>query len=233
MCNKVVAYYRVSTQKQGSSGLGLDAQREAVRNYLRSSHKQEELLNEYIEIESGKSDLNRPELQKAIRHCKDTGAMLIIAKLDRLARDVEFVAGLMKSDLSFKALDIPEANKLTIHIMVAMAEFERERISDRIKEALKQAKGRGAILGTPKNLDKESAEKGRELGRKSIKDKADTFATDKYPQIKELLDSGLSLRAVARELNQRGTLTPSGKQGKWTPTTVKNIINRFEKSTFK
>src|SRR4051794_33128778 len=137
--DKYIAYYRVSTDRQGCSGLGLDAQRAAVASYLAG---REPLLAEYTEIESGKKN-DRPQLAVALGECHRRRARLVIAKLDRLARNVHFISGLMESGVDFVAVDMPEANRLTLHILAAVAEHEREMISRRTKEALAAAKARG------------------------------------------------------------------------------------------
>src|ERR687884_1412512 len=142
-----VAYYRVSTAKQGASGLGLEAQREAVAGYLNGGNWQ--LAAEFVEIESGRKN-DRPELAKALAMCRRIGATLIIAKLDRLARNVAFVSNLMESGVEFTAVDFPTANRLTIHILAAVAEPQREMISARTKAALAAAKARGTKLGNPR-----------------------------------------------------------------------------------
>ena len=131
-----VAYYRVSTQRQGQSGLGLDAQRQAVSRYVNGG----QLVAEFTEVESGKRSTNRPQLQAALEECKRRHAVLLIAKLDRLARNVHFISGLMEAGVEFIAADMPFANKLTVHVMAAMAEWEREQISQRTKDALATAK---------------------------------------------------------------------------------------------
>lgn len=146
--SNIVAYYRVSTQKQGNSGLGLDAQRKAVHNYARSAGCN--VIAEYEEIESGKGHINRPQLQSALEYCELTGAKLVIAKLDRLSRNVAFLANLMESGVKFIACDNPQANELTIHILAAVAEAERKAISERTKSALAAAKARGTVLGNPR-----------------------------------------------------------------------------------
>ncbi len=155
---KYVAYYRVSTQRQGRSGLGLEAQRRAVRDYLDGNGTR--VLAEFVEVESGaKSD--RPELAKALAACRVHGATLVIAKMDRLARNVAFISNLMESGVEFTAVDFPQANRLTVHILAAVAEHERDMISERTKAALAAAKRRGVKLGTARNLTPE----GRALGR--------------------------------------------------------------------
>ena len=143
---KFIGYLRVSTEKQGQSGLGLDAQRKAIEDYLNGGKW--ELLAEYVEIESGKRS-DRPELAKALAHSKATGATLVIAKLDRLSRNVAFISNLMESGVEFVAADMPMANRLTVHVLAAVAEHEREMISQRTSAALAAAKARGAKLGNP------------------------------------------------------------------------------------
>lgn len=145
---RYVAYYRVSTVRQGVSGLGLEAQQETVRRYL--SGVGGELLTEFTEVETAKGYLalaRRPQLRAGLGLCQAQGAVLLIAKLDRLARNVRFVAELMESRVKFVACDMPEANDLTIHIMAAFAEHEAKRISERTREALARAKARGVQLG--------------------------------------------------------------------------------------
>ena len=143
---KFVAYFRVSTDKQGKSGLGLDAQRHAVQQYLNGGTWS--LIGEFTEIESGKRN-ERPELAKALAACKRQKAKLVIAKLDRLSRNLAFIATLMDSGVEFIAVDNPHANKLTVHILAAVAQHEREVIAQRTKDALQAAKARGVVLGNP------------------------------------------------------------------------------------
>lgn len=145
---KFVSYIRVSTARQGASGLGLEAQQEAVQRFLNGGSW--ELLGEFKEVETGKGAdalAKRPQLRAALDLCRKEGATLIIAKLNRLSRSVHFVSGLMESKVRFVACDMPEANELTIHIMAAFAEHEAKRISQRTKDALAVAKARGAVLG--------------------------------------------------------------------------------------
>ena len=141
---KFIAYFRVSTDRQGKSGLGLEAQREAVMTYLNGGRWS--LVDEFTEVESGKHS-DRPELAKALAACKKRKAKLVIAKLDRLSRNLAFIAALMESGVEFVAVDMPHATKLTIHILAAVAEHEREMISERTKAALAAAKKRGQRLG--------------------------------------------------------------------------------------
>jgi DNA invertase Pin-like site-specific DNA recombinase len=145
-----IAYYRVSTERQGLSGLGLEVQKDVVVRYI---NEQDKLLAEYTEIESGKRHSNRPQLLKAIEECRKYKATLIIARLDRLARNVAFISALMDNGTDFTACDMPEANRLTIHILASVAEHERGMISKRTKEALQQAKLRGKKLGNPNPLE--------------------------------------------------------------------------------
>src|SRR5690348_9040720 len=153
-----VAYYRVSTQGQGNSGLGLDAQRAAVHAHVQQVGGG--LIGEFTEIESGALD-ERTELNLALKQCRSQKALLVIAKLDRLARSVHFIAQLLNSGVEFVAADMPHANKLTIHIIAAVAEYEREVIAQRTKAALAAAKLRGVRLGNPRAA--EAAHKGREI----------------------------------------------------------------------
>ncbi|MES2493569.1 MAG: recombinase family protein [Pseudomonadota bacterium] len=147
---KFIAYYRVSTDRQGRSGLGLEAQSEAVNRYLNGGNWQ--LLDKFVEVESGKRDDNRPELAAALAACRKHKATLVIAKLDRLACNVTFIANLMDSKVEFIAVDLPTANRLTLHIMAAFAEHEREMISARTKAALGIRKAQGVRIGNRTNL---------------------------------------------------------------------------------
>jgi DNA invertase Pin-like site-specific DNA recombinase len=144
---KFVAYFRVSTDRQGKSGLGLDAQRDTVLSYMNGGRWS--LVAEFTEIESGKRN-DRPELEKALAACKKQKAKLVIAKLDRLSRNLAFIATLMDSGVEFIAVDNPHANKLTVHILAAVAQHEREIVSARTSAALKAAKARGRRLGNPR-----------------------------------------------------------------------------------
>jgi DNA invertase Pin-like site-specific DNA recombinase len=197
-----IAYYRVSTDKQGASGLGLEAQRSAVARYLASAKG--ELMAEYTEIESGKSHLNRPELKRAIEDCKRRRAKLIIAKLDRLARNVHFISGLMESAVEFCAVDMPQANRLTVHIMAAIAEHEREMISARTKAALAAAKERGAKLGNPRwqeSIHKAASARNAKPAPEPLRQ-----------MIRGLRSEGRTFRNIADHLNTLGLKTGSGAQ---------------------
>jgi DNA invertase Pin-like site-specific DNA recombinase len=224
---KFVGYIRVSTDKQGKSGLGIEAQRKAIADFLNGGYW--ELIAEFMEVESGKHD-DRRELQKAFKHCQMTGATLVIAKLDRLSRDSHFIGSVMKSGIEFIVCDMPAANKFTIHILAAVAEHEREMISQRTKAALQAAKARGKTLGSPSNLNQEAAAKGRVIGVKARQSKADEFAATISPIIQDLVSQGMSLNRMANELNKRNILTARGKSGSWTPTAVKNAIARLSQT---
>jgi DNA invertase Pin-like site-specific DNA recombinase len=213
---KFVAYFRVSTDKQGKSGLGLEAQRKAVHDYLNGGTWS--LIGEFTEIESGKRN-ERPELVKALTACKRNRAKLVIAKLDRLSRNLAFIATLMDSGVEFVAVDNPHANKLTIHILAAVAQHEREMIAQRTKDALQAAKARGVVLGNPKLADV----RGRAVA--SLKVEADRFARNIAPIIREIQSSGVaSRRGIARALNSRGIATARG--GEWTAVQVAAILDR-------
>jgi DNA invertase Pin-like site-specific DNA recombinase len=211
---KWVSYLRVSTDRQGASGLGLEAQRKAVLDYLDGGRWQ--LAAEFVEIESGKRSNNRPQLAAALAACKK---QLVIAKLDRLARNVHFISGLMDAGVEFIACDMPHANKLTIHILAAVAEHEREAISARTKAALAAAKARGKKLGGPKLND------ARILGRAANKANADRFAANTLPVVKQIQASGVTtLRGIAAALDARGV--PTARGGAWTPVQVSNLMRR-------
>lgn len=217
---RTINYYRVSTAKQGRSGLGLDAQRAAIASYC--STRGCEPLGEYTEVESGKRD-DRPELAKALHHAKVTGATLVIAKLDRLSRNLAFLAALQEAGTKFVAADMPEANELTIHIMAAMAQAERKAISKRTKEALAVAKANGTKLGNPMGAKAFGPYRGNEAAVDAIKAKAKAFAADVMPIIEAIRAEGhSSLRAIAKELNARGIMTARG--GKWGAQSVSDVI---------
>lgn len=220
MLGKFVAYYRVSTTKQGASGLGLDVQREAVRTFLNGD--QWELLGEFTEVETGKgADAldKRPQLRAALDLCKKTKAKLLIAKLDRLARNVHFVSGLMESKVKFVAIDLPEASDLTIHIMAAFAEHEAKRISERTKAALAAAKARGKRLGIagPQNLKRNIEERIAA---------SDAFAEKLRPVLDGFRSAGLTQEQQVDQLNALGVTTPRG--GQWTRMALYRVQQRLK-----
>ena len=218
-----VAYYRVSTAKQGKSGLGLEAQRRSIETFLNGG--QWDLLDTFTEVETGtRSD--RPQLKEAMDLCKATGAKLLVAKLDRLSRNAEFLLSLKNSGVDFVAADMPDANRLTVGIMAVIAEQERELISKRTKDALAAAKARGVQLGAYRG--------GKFVGRVGTADDA-KYASQvrtvlhkkRYEQKIHLLarydpDGSASLRTVARALNDAGVPTISGK-GSWSANSVRRL----------
>lgn len=224
---KWIAYYRVSTDKQGRSGLGLEAQRVAVETYLNGGDWK--LVKEFTEVESGKRS-DRPQLQAALDACRMFGAKLVIAKLDRLSRDAHFLLGLEKAGVDFVAADMPNANRLTIGIMAMVADEERRMISARTKAALQAAKARGVKLGGHRadpdgkqvTLTLDAIAKGRE----TIAKRADSKAADIAPAIRELQAAGIaSLTGIAAALNDQGIPTPRG--GKWQPVQVQRVLRRL------
>jgi DNA invertase Pin-like site-specific DNA recombinase len=200
MRGKFVSYLRVSTDKQGANGLSIDAQRAAVANYLNGGTW--ELVGEFVEVESGKRS-DRPKLAEALALCKKHRAKLVIAKMDRLSRSVAFLAALMERGVEFVACDNPHANKLTIHILAAVAEFEREQIAVRTRNALASAKARGTVLG---NARQAAANKAAAVARAKVL--APIFA--------EL--EGKSAREIARIMNASNVATPNGAP--WSAVTV-------------
>ena len=220
---RFVAYFRVSTARQGRSGLGLDAQRETVDAYLKSVNGR--LIDTFVEVESGSKD-DRPNLEAALSTCRVHNATLIIAKLDRLARNVEFIARLMNAGIEFIATDMPQANRLTVHIMAAMAEHEREMISARTKAALSQAKARGVKLGGDRGNIHLHASRGATNSSKARTAAANSRAIDLRPIVIDAVKSGAnSLAKIANTLNQRGVPAPRG--GPWSRGQIKLLIDRI------
>lgn len=211
------AYYRVSTERQGISGLGLEAQRNAVLQHMMREGGR--IDGEYVEVESGKRS-DRPKLAAAIRECKRSKSTLIIAKLDRLARNVHFISGLLESGVDFVAVDNPHANRFQIHLLAAFAEYERELISKRTKEALAQAKTRGVKLG---------AKDQRALSRagvEALKVGALEFARKLMPVVEGLRAQGIAgPTAMSEALNVRGITSRTG--GRWYPSTVSKMLSRL------
>jgi DNA invertase Pin-like site-specific DNA recombinase len=211
---RVVAYYRVSTKRQGASGLGLDAQRTAVTAFLRGVAP----VAEFTEVESGrKTDGERPELASAIEACRLYRARLVVAKLDRLARNAYFLHKLKASGIEFLCCDMPDANHLTISILAAVAEDEARCISERTKAALAARKASGKPLGNSYNLKRQS--EGRRLGTLARQTRAQVRALEVVPVIDALQVNGKSLRAIARELTRLGI--PTARGGRWTASRVK------------
>ena len=209
--NKYVLYLRVSTKRQGASGLGLDAQRALVAPYS------ERIVAEYQDIESGKR-ADRPELERALTHCKDDGACLLIAKVDRLSRDVEFLFKIRNSGVDILAADAPHMGTLEWGIRAVFAQHEREEISRRTKAALQAAKARGVKLGCPcpERGGKATAKRGAAKSKKAIK--------RAWPVIRALHDNGASLRKIAANLNEDEV--PSVTGGKWYASSVRNVLQK-------
>ena len=214
---RYVAYFRVSTAKQGQSGLGLDAQRALVVAYLKSS---DQLIDEYIEIESGKGANaleRRPQLRAALAACRKLNAVLVIAKLDRLARNVHFISGLIESGCEFVAADMPAANKVMIQMHAVMSEWERDQISERTRAALAAAKARGVKLGTcgAMNLKSNIAERVAN---------AQDFAEKLLDLLQHLKSQGRSQRSIVAELNRLGI--PAAQGGAWSLVQVQRVLAR-------
>jgi DNA invertase Pin-like site-specific DNA recombinase len=213
-----VAYYRVSTREQQASGLGLDAQRAAVGTYMESV--QGTVLASLEETESGRKT-DRPQLLAALDLCQRTKATLVIAKLDRLARNLSFISQLMDAGVEFVATDMPSANRLTIHIVSAIAEYERELISQRVKAALAAACARGVRVGNPNVLSVQTQ------AVEAAQQKADAFALRMAPVLSEIEGDGfLSLPQLGRILERRGYRTARGKTV-WHPSTVRTLQQRI------
>jgi DNA invertase Pin-like site-specific DNA recombinase len=213
-----VSYLRVSTDRQGRSGLGIEAQRAAVASYLAGFGA--EPVVEFVEVESGKR-ADRPELARALAECRVRKATLVIAKLDRLARDAHFLLGLQRSGIAFTAADMPNANRLTVGIMAMVAEEERRAISERTKAALAAAKARGVKLGGRAESLK-NTELGRQRGKEVRQARAAARANDLSPVIESIRAEGIaSATGIAKALNQRGIPAPRG--GKWQAVQVQRL----------
>jgi DNA invertase Pin-like site-specific DNA recombinase len=222
MDGKWISYLRVSTDRQGKSGLGIEAQRTSVADYLNGGNWK--LVKEFVEVESGKR-IDRPMLAEAIRACRAYGAKLVIAKLDRLSRDAHFLLGLEKAGVDFVAADMPNASRLTVGIMAMVAEEERRMISKRTRDALAAAKRRGTKLGGHRGVV--PGEKVRALATETLKARAGSRAADLAPIIDDLQAAGkTSLRDIAQGLNDAGIPTARGT-GKWSAVQVQRVLNRL------
>ena len=211
-----IAYYRVSTSTQAQSGLGLEAQKQAVLDFINGNGNR--LVAEFTEVESGKR-CDRPELNNSLNQCRETGAKLVIARLDRLARNAAFLLTLRDSGVEFVAADMPDANRLTVGIMALVAEDEAERISQRTKAALAAAKARGVKLGGIRSREAVNTSISRRVSA------ADQHATSVLPIIKEIRAAGVtSLNGIAQALQARGVRTARG--GRWHAQTVRNVMLR-------
>jgi DNA invertase Pin-like site-specific DNA recombinase len=220
MNGEFVAYYRVSTQKQGQSGLGLEAQKTAVHQFLNGGRWK--LLHELVEVESGKN-ADRPKLAEALRLCRLHRAKLLVAKLDRLSRSVSFISTMMESGIKFQAVDMPDVNEMVLHILASVAQGEAKAISDRTKAALAAAKARGVALGGLKwNLPSVSHLGVKESVRVR-KENASKYRADILPIIRQKQAEGIiTLKALADALNADGTPAPRG--GQWQPTQVMRLL---------
>jgi DNA invertase Pin-like site-specific DNA recombinase len=219
---KCVAYYRVSTKRQGDSGLGLEAQRHAVQSFLGSGHGS--LIAEFTEVESGRQD-QRPKLHEALKLCRVTGSKLVVAKLDRLSRNLGFLVSLQEAGVPFVCADNPTANELTIHLLSVLAQHERRVISERTKAALQAAKSRGIKLGNP-NIGQLSPNQ-REAANAARSRLANVFVADIGEIIQDIRERGIvSLTGIARELNQREIPTQRG--GRWQATQVRRVLERLQ-----
>jgi DNA invertase Pin-like site-specific DNA recombinase len=221
----IIGYLRVSTKGQGESGLGLEAQQAAIEAHARQHGGKIAAL--YVEVESGKL-AERPELAKALAHAKRSKGTLVVAKLDRLARNVEFLARVMNSGCEFAAADMPAANRFMLHVMAAVAEHEAKAISDRTKAALAAYKARGGKLGGHlpqcRNLTPEAIAKGRQRSAMVRAKAAAEAYDDLHPIMEELRSKGASLQAVADELNNQGHTTRRGRA--WNPVQVLRVLER-------
>lgn len=224
MC-RVVAYYRVSTEGQGRSGLGLEAQRHAVTSLCDARSWQ--IVAEFTEVESGKRN-SRPQLAAAISRAKVMGAKLVVAKLDRLSRDAEFTLRLRNSGVDFTCADNPDVNRLTIGLLAVINEDERERISERTKAALAAAKARGVRLGNPNGAAPlHRAARGNSAALAAVRANASERARHYAEIITDIRSVGAtSLPAIAKELNERGIVTARG--GRWHPSSVRNLLLRLD-----
>ena len=215
-----VAYYRVSTQRQGQSGLGLEAQRSAVQNFTSGK----ELIAEFTEVESGRKS-DRPQLAQALALAKAKKATLVIAKLDRLARNVHFISGLLESGVQFVAADMPEADRTFLHMAAVFAEWEARKISERTKAALQAAKERGVKLGSPNPL------LGSKKGAEALVAKGNLFTQKVTPVVNDIVARvGTNLREIARELEVRGVKTANGYDH-WHPAQVGKLMRRMKCQT--
>jgi DNA invertase Pin-like site-specific DNA recombinase len=228
---EIIAYYRVSTKQQGDSGLGLEAQQAAVEAYARNAGAR--IAASYREVESGKL-AERPQLTRALAHAKRSRATLCVAKLDRLSRNLAFLSALMRSGVDFVCCDNPHANKLTIHILAAVAEDEAERISARTKAALQAAKARGVKLGSARpdhwkgreEARRAGLARGRVVSAKVVSKAAAEAYADLAPIMTEWRAEGLTLDRIAERLNAEGHTTRRGKP--WNPTQVARVLQRAE-----
>ena len=224
MATRYISYIRVSTQKQGRSGLGLEAQQAAIGGYLQSNGGK--LVGEYQEVESGRHN-DRVQLAEALRQCRLLGAVLLIAKLDRLSRNAVFLLQLQDSGVDFVCCDMPGANRMTIGVMALVADQEARFISDRTKAALQAAKARGVHLGNPMGAAAFGNRRGSAQGAEAVKVQADARAEQLADVVRGMREAGMSFAKMADRLNADGYLTARG--GKWHPATVRNLLARIDR----
>jgi DNA invertase Pin-like site-specific DNA recombinase len=221
----IIGYLRVSTKGQGESGLGIEAQKASIEAYARQGGLQ--VTTFYTEVESGKL-ADRPELKKALIHARRSKARLVVAKLDRLSRNVAFLSALLESKVDFVAVDNPHANKLTIHLLAAVAEHEAEMISQRTKAALQAYKARGGKLGAEleqcRNLTPDAVARGRERSIVVRGRNATEAYSDLWPLMAELRANGMTLAGIADRLNSEGHVTRRGRP--WNPVQVARVLER-------
>jgi DNA invertase Pin-like site-specific DNA recombinase len=217
--HRFVSYLRVSTTRQGNSGLGLEAQRSSVNGYLSGIKGQ--LITEFVEIESGKNN-DRPELHRALAACRIHGATLIVARLDRLARNAHFLLGLKEGGVEFICVDMPSANTLTIGIMAMVAQEEARLISARTKAALKAAKERGVRLGSPKPITNEARRVGSQCSSTIRRAQAARWKSDILPIAQAAFTTHQSYRSTARVLNAEGV--PARRGGMWSTNQVRRLL---------
>jgi DNA invertase Pin-like site-specific DNA recombinase len=218
-----VAYHRCSTERQGKSGLGLEAQQKSVATYLAGGSCS--LIASFTEVESGKTDV-RPKLQEALATCRIHNATLLIAKLDRLSRDAHFLLGLQKSGVRFVAVDMPHADNFTVGILALVAQKEREMISQRTKDALAAARVRGVKLGGTRNNSSSISSIGRVASVTTRSTKATSRAKDLAPIIRDQMSQGQPLRAIGSHLDALGIRTARGSN--WTAAAVQRVMKRLE-----
>lgn len=221
MNNQYIAYLRVSTQKQGYSGLGLEAQREIIQKYLRDKTP----VAEFVEIESGRKK-DRPKLKEALSLCRKTEATLIVAKLDRLARNVSFLSNLLENDVEIVFCDFPQANKMVLHILSAISQYEAELIAARTKSALQAKKARGARLGNPEHL-MDKHEQAIQNSIRTCSEKADNNPNNRraVAMLRTLVKEEHTLQEIADILNKEGFVTSKGYR--FYKSTVYKLIRRY------
>ena len=224
-----VAYLRVSTQKQGYSGLGLEAQREIIQNFLYDKNP----IAEFLEVESGrKTDKGRPKLKEALEICRKTGAQLIVAKLDRLSRNVSFLSQLLESDVDIVFCDFPQANKMVLHILAAISQYEAELIATRTKQALGAKKAKGCTLGNPEHLIgklDEAVSKSVETNKRKAEENPNNKRA--AAMLKVLAKEGRTLQEMADYLNEQGFTTSKGYR--FSRSSVYVLLKRYQINTNK